>query len=395
MNPTFGYPATAGDYREKARARLPRFLFDYLDGGATDEQTLRANETDWAGIKLRQRVLIDVDQVDTTATLAGQSCSMPVVLAPLGLAGMMARRGEVQAVRAANTAGLPFTLSTVGICPVEEVQAAATEAAWFQLYMIRDRDRIETLLKRAWSAGCRTLVFTVDLPLPGMRHRDFRNGLASTGPRAKFLKIQQLLSRPGWLWDVALRGGPLSFGNLIDAVPDASNLDAFKDWIDTQFDPTVTWSDIEWIRDHWQGKLLLKGILDVEDAHQAVQVGADGIVVSNHGGRQLDGVASGAGKLPEIVAAVGSQTEILVDGGIRSGVDVFRALALGAAGVMVGRPWAWALAGGGEAGLTRLLTSWQQELRLAMTLTGVTHIADIGTDQLDRPHKSESRKAGD
>lgn len=395
MTPKFGYPATADDYREKARARLPGFLFDYLDGGATDEQTLRANETDWANVKLRQRVLVNVDHVDTTATLAGQACSMPVVLAPLGLAGMMARRGEVQAVRAANAAGIPFTLSTVGICPVEEVQAAASEVAWFQLYMIRDRARIEALLEKAWAAGCRTLVFTVDLPLPGMRHRDFRNGLSSAGPRSKILKIQQLLSRPAWLWDVALRGGPLSFGNLSDAMPDASNLDAFKDWIDAQFDPTVTWADIEWIREHWQGTLLLKGILDVEDARQAVQLGADGIVVSNHGGRQLDGVASGAGKLPDIVAAVGSQTEILVDGGVRSGTDVFRALALGARGVMIGRPWAWALAGGGEAGLTRLLTSWQQELRLAMTLTGVTRIADISADQLDRPEKPEFQKAGE
>ncbi|MDX1551717.1 MAG: L-lactate dehydrogenase [Marinobacter sp.] len=395
MNPKFGYPASAEDYREKARARLPGFLFDYLDGGATNEQTLRANEADWANIHLRQRVLVNVDQVDTAATLAGQACSMPVVLAPLGLAGMMAQRGEVQAVRAANAAGIPFTLSTVGICPVEEVQAAATEAAWFQLYMIRDRDRVKALLEKAWNAACRTLVFTVDLPLPGMRHRDFRNGLASTGPRSKLLKIQQLLSRPGWLWNVAVRGGPLSFGNLSDAVPNASNLDAFKEWIDTQFDPTVTWADIEWIREHWQGKLLLKGILDVEDAQQAVQVGADGIVVSNHGGRQLDGVASGAGKLPAIVDAVGSQTEILVDGGVRSGTDVFRALALGASGVMIGRPWAYALAGGGEAGLTRLLASWQQELRLAMTLTGVTRIADIGTDQLDRPQQPEFPKAGE
>ncbi|WP_407657956.1 L-lactate dehydrogenase [Marinobacter orientalis] len=395
MNPKFGYPATAGDYREKARARLPGFLFDYLDGGATDEQTLRANEADWANIKLRQRVMVNVDEVDTATTLVGQHCAMPVVLAPLGLAGMMARRGEVQAVRAANAAGIPFTLSTVGICPVEEVQAAATEAAWFQLYMIRDRSRIEALLEKAWAAGCRTLVFTVDLPQPGMRHRDFRNGLSSPGPRARLLKIQQLLSRPAWLWSVAVRGGPLSFGNLSDVVPDAGNLDAFKDWIDAQFDPTVTWADIEWIRQHWQGKLLLKGILDVEDARQAVQLGADGIVVSNHGGRQLDGVASGVDKLPEIVAAVGAQTEIFADGGVRSGVDVFRALALGARGVMVGRPWAWALAGGGEAGLTRLLASWQQELRLAMTLTGVTRIVDIGTEQLDRPYNPEFRKTGE
>ena len=395
MTPRFGYPATADDYREKARARLPGFLFDYLDGGAASEQTLRANEADWADIHLRQRVLVDVDNVDTTTSLAGQACSMPAVLAPLGLAGMMARRGEVQAVRAANAAGIPFTLSTVGICPVEEVQAVATEAAWFQLYMLRNRARVAALLNKAWTAGCRTLVFTVDLPLPGMRHRDFRNGLAGTGTRSKLLKIQQLLTRPVWLWNVALRGGPHSFGNLSDVLPGAGNLDAFKEWIDTQFDSTVTWADMEWIREHWQGKLLLKGILDVEDARQAVQIGADGIVVSNHGGRQLDGVASGAGKLPDIVDAVGSQTEILVDGGVRSGTDLFRALALGAQGVMIGRPWAWALAGGGEAALSKLLASWQQELRLAMTLTGVTRIADISTNQLDRPHKTEFRKAGE
>lgn len=395
MKPRFGYPVTAEDYREKARGRLPGFLFDYLDGGAADEQTLRANETGWASINLRQRVLVNVEHVDTSATLAGQACSMPLVLAPLGLAGMMARRGEVQAVRAANAAGIPFTLSTVGICPVEEVQAAATEAAWFQLYMLRDRARVAALLDKAWAAGCRTLVFTVDLPLPGIRHRDFRHGLSSKGTRTSLLKIQQLLSCPGWLWNVALRGGPLSFGNLSDALPDASNLDAFKEWIDIQFDPTVTWADLDWIREHWPGKLLLKGILDVEDARQAVQVGADGIVVSNHGGRQLDGVASGAGKLPEIAAAIGSQTQIFVDGGVRSGTDVFRALALGAKGVMIGRPWAFALAGGGEAGLTRLLASWQQELRLAMSLTGVTRTTDIGADQLDRPQQPELRKAGE
>lgn len=378
------YPATAADYRDRARARLPKFLFDYLDGGATDEQTLRANETDWHRIKLRQRVLVDVEQVDTTTTLVGEPCAMPVVLAPLGLAGMMARRGEVLAARSAEAAGIPFTLSTVGICPVEEVQAAVTQAAWFQLYMIRDRTRIEKLLDKAWTAGCRTLVFTVDLPQPGMRHRDFRNGVSSPGARAKTLKMIQLLSRPRWLWDVAVRGGPLNFGNLSDVMPGTGNLDAFKTWIDAQFDPTVTWADIAWLRRHWQGKLLLKGILDADDARHALKIGADGIVVSNHGGRQLDGVASGVSKLPEIVSAVGSKSEILVDGGVRSGVDIFRALALGAQGVMIGRPWAWALAAAGKAGLNTLLTSLRQELRLAMTLTGVTRIADIGTDQLEQ-----------
>ncbi len=378
------FPVTAADYRKRARARLPKFLFDYLDGGATDEQTLRANETDWHKIKLRQRVLVDVDQIDTATTIVGESCAMPVVLAPLGLAGMMARRGEVLAARSAEAAGIPFTLSTVGICPVEEVQAAVSRATWFQLYMIRDRNRIKTLLEKAWTAGCRTLVFTVDLPQPGMRHRDIRNGISSPGARAKTLKMIHLLSRPRWLWDVAIRGGPLNFGNLSDVMPGTGNLDAIKAWIDAQFDPTVTWEDMAWLRQHWQGQLLLKGILDADDARQAADIGADGIVISNHGGRQLDGVASGVSKLPEIVAAVGSETEILVDGGVRSGVDIFRALALGAQGVMIGRPWAWALAGAGETGLNHLLASLQQELRLAMTLTGVTRINDIGMDQLER-----------
>ncbi|MDI1254359.1 L-lactate dehydrogenase [Thermomonas sp.] len=380
-------PVTAGDFRAQARSQLPRFLFDYLDGGANDEHTLHANETAWRDVTLRQRVLVDVDQVDTCTTLGGQACVMPVVLAPVGLAGMMAKRGEVQALRAANSAGIPFTLSTVGICPLSEVEAAASAPFWFQLYMIRDRGRVENLLHKAWQAGCRTLVFTVDLPIPGMRHRDTRNGLGATGLRATTLRLQQVLSRPNWLWNVALRGGPLTFGNLSEAVPGARNLDAFKAWVDSQFDPTVTWVDIAWLRQHWQGTLILKGILEAEDARHAVQVGADGIVVSNHGGRQLDGVAATASKLPAIVAAVGGQTEILVDGGIRSGVDVFRALALGASGVMIGRPWAWALAAAGETGITDLLQSWQQELRLAMMMTGVTEIASIGCAQLD--HVSE------
>lgn len=386
------YPATAADYRERARARLPRFLFDYLDGGATDEQTLRANESDWDAIKLRQRVLKDVDNVDTATTLLGESCAMPVALAPIGLAGMLARRGEVQAAKCAEQANVRFTLSTVGICAIDEVQAAVEQGIWFQLYMIRDRARIEALLDKAWEAGCRTLVFTVDLPQPGMRHRDVRNGITSPGTRSKILKATQLIRRPGWLWDVGIRGKPHSFGNLSDVMPGTTELDAIKAWIDAQFDPTVTWKDIEWLRSRWKGKLLLKGILDADDARQAVNVGADGIIVSNHGGRQLDGVASGVGKLPEIVAAVDgveAAKEIIVDGGIRSGVDIFRALALGAQGVMIGRPWAWALAGEGQKGLNNLLTSLQQELRLAMMLTGVTRIEDINTEHLDYPGETK------
>jgi L-lactate dehydrogenase (cytochrome) len=275
-------------------------------------------------------------------------------------------------------------LSTVGICSVDEVAAAARTPFWFQLYMLRDRGIVRALLERAWAAGCRTLVFTVDLPLPGMRHRDTRNGMSSTGLRPTLLRAQQVLSHPGWLWDVAIRGKPHSFGSLSTQVPDAQDLNAFKDWVDAQFDPSVTWDDIAWLRGLWKGTLVLKGILDADDARTAVRVGADGIVVSNHGGRQLDGVASTVTKLPSIVQAVGAQITVLVDGGVRSGVDVFRALALGARGVLIGRPWIWALAAEGEAGLKTLLERWQRELHLAMTLAGVTRIADINETHLDR-----------
>ena len=377
------YPASVDDWRRQAERRLPRFLFDYIDGGASDERTLAANVQDFAALRLRQRVLVDVAQVDTRATLAGLACAMPLALAPIGLAGMAARRGEAQAARAAHAAGVPFTLSTVGICPISEVAAAAGAPPWFQLYMLRDRGAVRALLDGAWAAGCRTLVFTVDLPLPGMRLRDIRHGMAASGARPALIRAAQVLARPGWVWDVALRGKPLRFGNLTAQVPGARDLGAFKAWVDAQFDPSVTWQDIDWLRGQWQGRLLLKGILDVQDAQAAVQVGADGIVVSNHGGRQLDSVASTAAKLPAIAQAVGTQTEVLVDGGVRSGVDVFKALALGARGVLIGRPWVWALAAQGEAGVRTLLAQWQRELLLAMTLAGVTRVADIRPQHLD------------
>jgi len=387
------FPATARDYRELADARLPRFLSDYVDGGAGDEQTLRANDAAWAGVALRQRVLRDVDGVDTATTLAGQSCAMPLALAPVGLAGMMARRGEVQAARAAQAAGVPFTLSTVGICPLQEVQRAVSDPVWFQLYMLRDRGIVQALLQRAWEAGCRTLVFTVDLPLPGMRHRDTRNGLGAGGLRARMLKAFDLLSHPRWLRDVGMRGKPHVFGNLTEQVPGARDLDAFKAWVDTQFDPSVAWADIDWLRAQWPGTLLLKGILDADDARMAVRSGAQGLVVSNHGGRQLDGVAATATKLPAIVQAVGGQAEVLVDGGIRGGVDVLRALALGANGVLVGRPWVWALAAGGEPALVEMLARWRQELRLAMTLAGVRRVADIDAGVLDTSNDMQDGNA--
>lgn len=376
-------PATTEDFRRLARRRLPRFLYDYYAGGSGRERTLTANAQDWDSVKLRQRVLVDVDAIDTATNLAGEDCAMPLALAPIGLGGMAARRGEVQAQRSANGAGVPFTLSTVGICGLDEMAGASERPFWFQLYMIRDREIVEKVVDRAWATGCRTLVFTVDLPMPGPRHRDTRNGMAVPGLRPKLLKIGQVMARPGWVWDVPVRGGPMCLGTMNPHVPAASDPDSFREWIDTQFDPTVTWSDIEWLRDKWKGRLLLKGILDAEDAERAIELGCYGIVVSNHGGRQLDGVASTASKLPEIVHAVDGRAEVLVDGGIRGGIDVYRALALGASGVLIGRAWIWALAGGGPSGLDHMLAGIRQELRLAMALTGVKRIADIGPQCLD------------
>lgn len=378
------FPATPADDRERARRRLPRFLFDYLDGAAGEEHTLAENLAGLARVKLQPRVLVDVSKIDTRATLGGMDCALPLALAPVGLAGLMARRGEVQAARAAAACGVPFTLSTVGICSLAEVHATSPAPFWFQLYMVKNRAVVAAMLQRAWDVGCRTLVFTVDLPLPGMRHRDTRNGMGTTGLRAKLVRARQLLARPRWLWDVGVRGQPHTFGSLSAEVPDAHDLDAFKVWVDTQFDPSVTWADIAKLRAEWRGKLLLKGIMDTDDARRAVDCGADGIVVSNHGGRQLDSVAATIDKLPAIVAAVGKQTEVLVDGGIRSGTDLFKVLALGARGALIGRAWAWAMAGGGQRAVERMLRTMHRELELAMTLTGVTRVADIHARHLDR-----------
>jgi L-lactate dehydrogenase (cytochrome) len=375
--------ATSLDFRARAERRLPRFLFDYIDGGANDEVTLAANSTDFGRIRLRQHVLRDVSHIDTTARLAAEKVSMPMALAPIGLAGMMSRRGEAQAVRIANEAGIPFTLSTVGICSLSEVKDASTKPFWFQLYMMRDREAVKSLLQRALAVGCTTLVFTVDLPVTGMRHRDTRNGMLTSSLAGKVGKLRQLVIRPGWLADVAIGGKPHTFGSLAALVPDAPNLNAFRAWIDAQFDPSVTWSDIEWLRSMWPGKLLIKGILEVDDALAAVAIGADGVIVSNHGGRQLDSVASTISKLPAIATAVGGKVEVLVDGGLRSGVDVFKAIALGANGVLIGRPWIWALAGGGPSGLADLLATFRREFEVSMALTGVTRVSDIGPELID------------
>lgn len=376
-------PATTLDYRRLAEKRLPRFLFDYIDGGANDEITLANNVGDFQKIRIRQRVLKDVSNIDTSTVLAGESADMPVVLAPVGMAGLYARRGEVQTVRAANAKNVPFTLSTVGICPLEEVRAAASKPFWFQLYMFRDRITVRNLLERAMGVGCATLVFTVDLPVAGMRHRDTRNGMLDNSLRGKLGKAWQLGTRPGWIFDVGVRGKPHSFGNLTDLVPDPTDLKAYRTWIDAQFDTSVTWKDIEWLRGIWKGKLILKGIQEADDAIAATEVGADGLVVSNHGARQLDSVHSSIAKLPVVVAAVGERMEVYVDGGVRSGLDVFKAIALGARGVMIGRPWSWALAAGGEAAVADLLATFKKELEVAMALSGVTTIGQIGPEAID------------
>jgi L-lactate dehydrogenase (cytochrome) len=377
-------PVTPADYRRLAEKRLPRFLFDYIDGGANDERTMAANIADLAAVRLRQRVMRDVSGVDTSTTLAGRKVSMPLALAPVGMAGMFARRGEVMGIRAADSAGVPFTLSTLGVCTMEELRAASPSPFWFQLYMMRDRGAVQRLLGRAGAAGCDTLLFTVDLAVPGARHRDVRVGMIGRPTvKARLGKARQLLTRPGWIRDVGLLGKPHTVGNLSDVVPDPTDLNAYKAWIDGQFDASVTWKDIEWLRRIWDGKLYIKGVLEADDARAAADVGADGVVVSNHGGRQLDGVASSVAKLPGVVTAVGDRVEVLLDGGVRSGVDVLKAVALGARGVLIGRPWVWATAGAGEQGLTDLLETFRIELRTAMALAGVWRIVDANRELID------------
>ncbi len=376
-------PVSIDDYRRRARWRLPRFLFDYIDGGANDEATMARNSGDFAHYQLKQRVLRDVSRVDTATTLLGQAATMPVALAPVGMAGMMARRGEVQAARAAQRAGIPFSASTVGICPVEEIQAALRAPFWFQLYMLRDRDFVLQMLARAEAAGCETLVFTVDLPVAGMRLRDFRNGMLGGGTVGKLSQVAQLLTSPLWVWDVGLKGKPHSFGNLSDKVADPENLQSYKAFVDSQFDPTVTWEDIRWLREHWRGKLLLKGVMEADDARASVDSGADGVVVSNHGGRQLDGIASSISKLPAVAEAVGERIEVYLDGGVHSGIDVVKALALGAHGVMLGRAWVWAMAARGEQGVFDMLDVVRREITTAMALAGVNKIEQLNADVVE------------
>ena len=370
------------DYRAAAESRLPPFLFHYIDGGAYAEHTLRRNVADLADIALRQRILRNMSDMSLETTLFGEKLSMPVALAPVGLTGMYARRGEVQAARAADAHGIPFTLSTVSVCPIEEVAPAIKRPMWFQLYVLKDRGFMKNALERAQAAGCSTLVFTVDMPTPGARYRDAHSGMS--GPNAALRRYWQAVTHPRWAWDVGLNGRPHDLGNISTYLGNPTGLEDYIGWLANNFDQSISWSDLEWIRDFWKGPMVIKGILDPQDAKDAVRFGADGIVVSNHGGRQLDGVPSTARALPAIADAVKGELAILADSGIRTGLDVVRMIALGADSVMLGRAFIYALAAAGGDGVANLLNLIAKEMRVAMVLTGAHSISEISRDSLVR-----------
>ncbi|MFG0749998.1 FMN-dependent L-lactate dehydrogenase LldD [Acinetobacter ursingii] len=377
--------SSSNDYREAARRRLPPFLFHYIDGGAYAEYTLKRNVEDLSQIALRQRVLNDMSSLSLETKLFNETLSMPVALSPVGLTGMYARRGEVQAAVAADKKGIPFTLSTVSVCPIEEVTPAIKRPMWFQLYVLRDRGFMRNALERAKAAGCSTLVFTVDMPVPGARYRDAHSGMS--GPNAAMRRYLQAVTHPQWAWDVGLLGRPHDLGNISKYLGKPTGLEDYIGWLGNNFDPSISWKDLEWIREFWDGPMVIKGILDPEDAKDAVRFGADGIVVSNHGGRQLDGVMSSARALPAIADAVKGDLTILADSGIRNGLDVVRMLALGADSVMLGRAFIYALAAAGGQGVSNLLELIDKEMRVAMTLTGAKSIADINADCLVQVNK--------
>src|SRR4051812_44358927 len=375
--------ASISDYRALAKARLPHFLFEYLDGGSYDEVTLRRNVEDLQSVALKQRVLRDVSSIDLSTTLFGKRWELPVGLGPVGLSGLYAQRGEVQAAKAAAVAGVPFTLSTLSACSIGEVADKTGAPFWFQLYIVKDRGFVSDMIERAKEAGCGALLLTVDLAVPGTRYRDYRAGLSGSmrGPASR---MWQVVQRPDWAWDVAVRGRPMTMGNLEPLLGSGAVLADLMGWVGRNFDASVTWKDVEWVRSQWDGPLVIKGLLDPDDAREAVANGTDGIVVSNHGGRQLDGVLSSASALPRIVDAVAGRLPVLADGGIRSGLDVIRMLALGADFVLMGRAWAYALAARGGAGVAHVLKLIDAEMRVAMALTACTSIDQVNRDILER-----------
>ncbi|HGY9589146.1 TPA: FMN-dependent L-lactate dehydrogenase LldD [Vibrio harveyi] len=368
------------DYRAAAKAKLPPFLFHYIDGGSYDERTLKRNTDDLGDVALRQRVLRDMSDLSLETEIFGEKLAMPIALAPVGLTGMYARRGEVQAAKAAEKKGIPFTMSTVSVCPIEEVAPAIERPMWFQLYVLKDRGFMKNVLERAKTAGVTTLVFTVDMPVPGARYRDMHSGMS--GPNAAMRRVFQAMRHPSWALDVGVLGKPHDLGNISTYRGEPTKLEDYIGWLGANFDPSISWKDLEWIRDFWDGPMVIKGILDEEDAKDAVRFGADGIVVSNHGGRQLDGVLSTAKALPSIADAVKGDLKIFVDSGIRTGLDVVRMLALGADCTLLGRSFVYALAAQGGAGVENLLDLYDKEMRVAMTLTGAKTIADLSRDSL-------------
>ncbi|ELB2938480.1 FMN-dependent L-lactate dehydrogenase LldD [Vibrio alginolyticus] len=368
------------DYRAAAKAKLPPFLFHYIDGGSYDERTLKRNTDDLGDVALRQRVLRDMTDLSLETEIFGEKLAMPIALAPVGLTGMYARRGEVQAAKAAEKKGIPFTMSTVSVCPIEEVAPAIERPMWFQLYVLKDRGFMKNVLERAKAAGVTTLVFTVDMPVPGARYRDMHSGMS--GPNAAMRRVFQAMRHPSWALDVGLLGKPHDLGNISTYRGEPTKLEDYIGWLGANFDPSISWKDLEWIRDFWDGPMVIKGILDEEDAKDAVRFGADGIVVSNHGGRQLDGVLSSAKALPSIADAIKGDLKIFVDSGIRTGLDVVRMLALGADCTLLGRSFVYALAAQGGAGVENLLDLYDKEMRVAMTLTGAKSIADLSRDSL-------------
>jgi len=384
------------DLRDLARRKVPRAFFDYADSGSYNEETLRANRADLEGIKLRQRVLVDVSARSLATTIVGQKVAAPLVLAPIGLCGMQRGNGEILAAQAAYEAGIPFTLSTMSICSIEDVAEATRKPFWFQLYVIRDRGFSKEILSRAVAAKCSALVLTVDLQVLGQRHRDIKNGM-TVPPQIRLKNIIDVATKPAWAWSI-LTGKRKTFGNLAGHVKGMDNVNELAKWVGSQFDPALSWKDVEWIKKIWPGKLILKGILDADDAKTAVKLGADAIVVSNHGGRQLDGAPSSISALPKVADAVGSGTEVLFDGGIRTGSDMMRALALGARACLVGRPYIYGLGAGGKPGVAKAIDILKSELSVTMALTGTNNIKDIdgrvivGGKESKKPKKKAARK---
>ncbi len=363
------------DLRQAAQRRVPKAFFDYAEAGSYEQSTLRANRDDLDRIKLRQRILVDVSQRSVATTILGEPVAVPLALAPIGLCGMQRGDGEILACRAAHEAGVPFTLSTMSVCSIEDVAGAVAKPFWFQLYVMRDRDFIRRLIERAAAAKCSALVLTVDLQLLGQRHCDLKNGL-TVPPEIRLKNVIDIATKPAWAWSV-LTAKRKTFGNLAGHVKGMENINSLAQWTASQFDPSLNWKDVEWVRRLWPGKLILKGILDVEDAKIASKVGAEALVVSNHGGRQLDGAPSSISALPRIVDAVGSEIEIMFDGGVRTGADILRALALGARSCMIGRAYIYGLGAGGQAGVAKAIDILGKELDVSMALTGTKSVAAI------------------